>query len=656
MITNHDLSKLDWKLSGWYPNSWRMKMAMGVLASIDCDVKPIECKIPGSVQQSLLEAGIIKNWNIDLNYRESEWVEHRHWIYSTIIPKEWVKKGKKYIFECQGFDYSGEIYVNDTLVYSFKNAYIVHKFDLTEALNQACTTDNEIIFRIAFTEAPYWLGCFGKTTEMTTGKPRYYYTWDWTCRIVQTGIWDSIKIIERDTEVIDFVDIDTEVNLSANKKGSLSVNTYMTGEISGTGLVELLDNGKVIKSETVVIDKNKFSVNWKDLDIELWYPNNSDGNQKLYEVTVSVTDSNGNLIDEKYRKIGFKHIVWELTEDAPEDSTKWLCVINGTPTFIQGFNWIPPKNNFAEVTFEDYKTLIDIYKDLGINILRVWGGAVLERESFYNLCDEAGIMVWQEFPVSSSGLENYPPEDPAIIEMLSNVAESYIKRRKHHASLLMWCGGNELFTIENNYGLPCNETHPLLKEFKRVVNKFDPKRHYIPCSPTGPRMYCDLEHTGEGLHQNTHGPWKANGTYEDWCNLFDKEDSMFRAETGAPGCANLEVTKEYSQKLSPYPIAIENDFWSRPMTWWVETEDFKNEMGRVPKTVEEYITWSQERQAKLLVKAVGTCKSKFPKCGGFIIWTGHDNYPCPANTSVIDYNRNLKPAAIALKEKVFRVK
>lgn len=652
MIKIHDLSELDWKLTGWHPNSWRMKDAKGVAFGKDSDIKAVECKLPCSVQKALLDAGIIDDWNVANNYRNSEWIEHRHWIFTSFIPKDWIKNGKKYILKCDGLDYSGEIYINDVLVYDFQNAYINHEVDLTEALNKALESD-DIIFRIAFKEAPYWQGCFGKTTEMTTGKPRYYYTWDWTCRVVQTGIWDSIRIVELEKEEIDYIDIDTNVDLNSVNKGSLDVTGYMTGDTQGTALIELLDEGFVVKSENVILSDNSFSVNWHDLDIKLWYPNGN-GDQKLYELTISITDSDGKIIDEDIKRIGFKHISWELTAGAPVDSTKWLCVVNGTPTFIQGFNWVPPKNNFADVIFEDYKVLIDIYKDLGVNILRVWGGAVLEREVFYNLCDEAGIMVWQEFPVSSSGLENYPPEDSKIIDMLSQVATSYIKRRKHHASLLMWCGGNELFTVQDNFGIPCGTEHPLLGKFKEIVNRLDHNRHFIPASPTGPRMYCDLNNVGKGLHQNTHGPWKAAGTVEEWNDLFDREDSMFRAETGAPGCSDIEILKAYSGDLQPYPITAENDYWARPMCWWVEVDDYKREVGRYPKTMEEYVAWSQQRQADLLVKAVGSCKSKFPKCGGFIIWMGHDNYPCPGNTSVIDYHRNLKPAAIALKEKVFR--
>ena len=96
-----------------------------------------------------------------------------------------------------------------------------------------------------------------------------------------------------------------------------------------------------------------------------------------------------------------------------------------------------------------------------------------------------------------------------------------------------------------------------------------------------------------------------------------------------------------------------NVYWSRPYTWWLEIDIFKRETGKDAESVEEYVDWSQKRQAELLVKAVGTYKKNFGKHGGFIIWMGHDCYPCPANTSIIDYYRRPKPAALALKEKVF---
>jgi beta-mannosidase len=101
--------------------------------------------------------------------------------------------------------------------------------------------------------------------------------------------------------------------------------------------------------------------------------------------------------------------------------------------------------------------------------------------------------------------------------------------------------------------------------------------------------------------------------------------------------------------LDPLPVAADNPVWRRPLTWWIEAEQFEAEHGRKPQTLEEYVAWSQQRQARALAIAVEACKARFPRCGGVLIWCGHDCYPCPANTSLIDFHGQPKPAAWALQ-------
>jgi len=642
MIKRFDLTEQTWHLTGWTPDLWRMKNTMEIGMNPASEIKSLECSVPCSVQKVLLDNNIIKDWNIGFNYREIEWIENRHWIYSTNISNSLVSKDKKYVLRCEGLDYKGEVYVNTELVYKFENAYITHDIDITEYL-----VEKDNLVTIVFLCPPRFLGQFGYTSKILDLKPRYYYTWDWTCRVVQTAIWEKVYLLISDDASIDWISVDA--NAEPNRHtGILDIKGYLTDKVKGNVSVELSDGNNIIKSESINIDSKEFSINWDELKVDLWYPNGL-GDTKLYELLITVSDDKGNILDEDIKKVGFKNITWHQCEGAKLDADTWICAVNGNKVFLQGIDWVPIKQTFADVTLADYKEIISLYKEIGINFIRVWGGAVLEKEDFYNVCDELGLMVWQEFPQSSSGLDNYPPEDKDFIEKMVGVATCYIKKRKHHASLIMWCGGNELFREEDGIAIPCSTKHPLLGAMGKVVKELDPNRRYIPASPTGPRVWNDPKENGMGLHENTHGPWKAE-TIEEWNSIFDNDDSMFRAETGAPGSSGLDILEDFAGNLSAYPIIGENDYWSRPMNWWIETDTFKNERGRYPTTKEEYVAWSQKRQATLLVKAVSSCKNRFPRCGGFIIWMGHDNYPCPANTSIIDYYRRLKPAAEALKE------
>jgi beta-mannosidase len=171
----------------------------------------------------------------------------------------------------------------------------------------------------------------------------------------------------------------------------------------------------------------------------------------------------------------------------------------------------------------------------------------------------------------------------------------------------------------------------------------------LPSTATGPRFNADSKDFGKGLHWNVHGPWKPWDDLTGWNEYWAGDDALFRAESGAPGACDPEIIRRYAGDLDPMPVSVRNPLWRRPMTWWIEAEQFEAERGRPAVTLEEYVEWSQERQAKALTTLVSACKSRFPMCGGVLLWCGHDCFPCPANTSILDYDLNPKPAALALQ-------
>ena len=262
-----------------------------------------------------------------------------------------------------------------------------------------------------------------------------------------------------------------------------------------------------------------------------------------------------------------------------------------------------------------------------------------------------GLLIWQDAPLSSSGVDNVPPDDEMSIKETAAILRSFIDRRQHHASLLLWCGGNELHSrAPEGYGVPMTTAHPLIKRFADIVHECDPLARFLPTTATGPRFNADAKDFGKGLHWNTHGPWKMWGDMAAWREYWQADNSLFRAESGAPGAAPAEIIRQYAGEFDPMPVSEENPVWRRPLTWWVEADAFAAEHGRAAETLEEYVTWSQARQAEALSIAVGACKERFPRCGGILLWCGHDCYPCPANTSIIDFHGEPKPAALALRE------
>lgn len=643
---NFDLSQLDWTLSGWQPDQWRIQYSFESGAAACAEVPTLKAKVPGSVQYVLREAGVIPDWNVGINYKQCEWVENRHWIYEVDLPDEYFKSGKTFRLNCHGLDYCGTVLLNGKQIGEFKGTHIPHVFDLTPHLKE---TGNRLA--IVFECAPRWLGQFGFTSKMTDWKPRYYYSWDWTVRIVQIGIWGAISIEATDGAEIESFRCETDADASTSA-GTLGA----WGKVTGAAVtISLKRNAKTIREEQYSAERfNNGGIKWEDLPVELWWPN-THGDQPLYDVTCSLFDESGAEVDTITKQVGFRHIEWQQCEGAPEGADPWICVVNGKPIFLQGANSVPMQSVFADVTEADYRKRLELYRDLGANTLRVWGGATLETECFYNICDELGIMVWQEFPLSSSGKENWPPEDEKSIQELSIIAQSYIERRQHHASLLLWCGGNELAGAADGGKVggekPVDRSHPLIARFAEIVSQQDPARRFLSASPSGPTFYAHAVNYGKGIHWHTHGPWKAEGDLDgEWTAYWAGDDSLFRSETGSPGACSAELTRKYAGEIDPYPCTWDNPLWNRHTNWWVEWYVFEKEKGRCPESLEEYVEWSQARQAKALTIAVKACKDRFPRCGGILLWMGHDCFPCEANTSIIDFEGNPKPAALALRK------
>ncbi|MBN1284341.1 MAG: hypothetical protein JXB47_02985, partial [Anaerolineae bacterium] len=416
--------------------------------------------------------------------------------------------------------------------------------------------------------------------------------------------------------------------------------------------VSLHDGAAVIREATLDAPALRLGLAWRGLEVAPWYPNGK-GEQPLYTLNVVLYDADGAEIDRATRRVGFKHVEWQPCEGAPPGADPWLCVVNGAPVFLQGVNWTPVRPNFADVTEANCRQRLETYKALGVNILRVWGGAVLEKAWFYDACDELGLMVWQEFPLSSSGTDNYAPDDPQSIAELAAVARSYIARRQHHVSLLLWCGGNELMNLpspDNPFGRPLDLRHPMLRRFAEIVRAEDPARRFLPTSAQGPRFMANPLEFGQGVHWDVHGPWDVSGTIGlEWDEYWRKDDALFRAETGAPGASPVDIIEQYKGDCDVMPASFENPLWRRT-SWWIEWPHYIKEHGKEPESLAAYVAWSQQRQRDALATAVGACKARFPRCGGIILWMGHDCFPCTANTAILDFHGRPKPAAEGLSK------
>ncbi|HLJ69144.1 MAG TPA: glycoside hydrolase family 2 TIM barrel-domain containing protein, partial [Chloroflexota bacterium] len=486
----------------------------------------------------------------------------------------------------------------------------------------------------------------GYTSQMRDWKPRFNYFWDWTPRLVQIGVWDDLWLEISDGQAITAFDPQAHHDHATGDAG-LAVRGALAGDTIVRVELSLERDGGRVAGRQVSAAEYATGLVWDGLPVEPWWPNGQ-GEQPLYRLRARAYDAWGYLVDEETRTIGFKSIDWRQCEGAPAGADPWICAINDRPTFLQGVNWTPILPNFADATDSQYRRLLETYRDLGCNVVRFWGGAFLEKRIFYDLCDRLGLLVWQELPLSSSGLDNRPPDDNASIEEMVAIAASYVERRRHHVSLLLWCGGNEL-----QNGPPIDRSHPMIGRLEDGFRGLDPHHRFLPTSPSGPRFGADAAEFGKGIHWDVHGPWNARGPLEgEWSQYWENDDALFRSEVGAPGASPAELIEEYRGDLPAVPGTAANPLWRRT-GWWIEWPEFVAELGREPHELAEYVDWSQERQARALAIAASACRRRFPGCGGIIVWMGHDCFPCTANTAIVDFQGRPKPAAGALRA-VFR--
>ena len=647
-----NLSSLNWELVGTKPHYWRLWEQMDEMRIKHPENATVPANVPGSVQQTLLDAGIIPDWNIGTNYRDIEWIENRHWIYFADIPDTYFQVGSTTILHCKGLDGDGEVWLNGQKVGEFNNTHLDYRFDISAFLK---TSGNRLA--LVFFCPERYQGQVYWTSKTRMNKPRFYYNWDWCPRIIQTGVYDEICL-----EISDAVEIAqlysyTDVDIDT-KTGKLQLIAVSSAEITNETIKICLKG----TDDVCIFNKTFPAKNFSEgVEIEipnvlLWEPNGI-GNQPLYTLSCSLISEHDAEIQTINRRLGFRSIKWLPCENAHPEADPWILNVNGKNIFMQGVNWTPFRTMFADVTREMYREWLLKYKNMGANLLRVWGGATLEKACFYELCDEMGLMVWQEFPLSSSGICNTPPEDTESVELMAQIVESYIRRRHYHASLIAWSGGNELYNKENTQ--PLDFSHPLLAKAKEVCEKLDLHHRIMPTSPSGPTIYYNPELNGKGIQWDVHGPWwlPFEPTDSEFSNIrtyWESSDALFHSEAGVPGASSVELIEKYRGNYAVLPVSVDNPIWGQ-FSWWIEADKFELEKNRQPETLDEYVAWQQDRQTKGLVIAIEAAKNRFPACGGFIIWMGHDCFPCPANTSVFDYEGNAKPVVTDI-ERIWKSK
>ena len=423
-----------WKLKGLWPNELDFARKNTDWAAGATDW--IDAAVPGGVHADLQAAGLIEDPLFDDNCLRCEWVEHRAWAYRCEMP---VPEGQPAHAELQftGIDHDAEILVDGTPAARVRGMFRTHIVDVTGRLRPGGTARVEAVFDPAPEEAPL----YGYTARTHTQKPRFGYRWDFSARLVNIGLYDRVFLRTYSFAAVRAAHIRTvptdggwQVRCELTVEGFTERDARWEASLGDTRVTVPVRVRPGIQQCDLVIDAGERA---------LWWPNGM-GEQALYPLCVRLCDEQGET-DRYEQRVGFRTLTYARTEGAPESALPYQAIVNGRPVFLKGVNFVPLHHLYGCADEATYRDRLTKARDANVNAMRVWGGGMIEKEVFYDLCDELGILVWQDFIQSSAGgFADFPAKDPAFLALLRETATFAVQTRRNHVCLTYWCGGNEL--------------------------------------------------------------------------------------------------------------------------------------------------------------------------------------------------------------------
>ncbi|MDP3432333.1 MAG: glycoside hydrolase family 2 TIM barrel-domain containing protein, partial [Bacteroidota bacterium] len=594
--------------------------------------------VPGSVHTDLLQNGLIKDPFYRLNEHDLQWIDKVNWEYKTTINvgADFMKHDRVAL-DFKGLDTYADVFVNDVLVLLADNMFREWLVDVKSQLQEG-TNELRILFRSPIVEglkkydaneyvipvSPNDLAEIGKVegnkmVSVYTRKAGYHFGWDWGPRLVSSGLWRPVFLTAWDDARIENLQLkqnsvsETEATLTAVFEVDASAVNNATISIENDG-VELAKADVQLKEGI-----STYSVDFKIANPKLWWTNGL-GEAHLYNIKGKLAI--GKRFAEKSERIGIRTL--ELVRDKDEKGTSFYYKLNGVPVFMKGANYIPNDVFPARVTEEMYRKVIHTSKISNFNMLRVWGGGIYENDLFYDLCDENGLLVWQDFMFACAMF----PGDEAFLENVKQEATDNIKRLRNHPSIAMWCGNNEILAAWFGWGWKKQEeakskenadkiwksyTDIFLKVLPEAVAANDPARSYWDSSPSsGPGIPADLANGDEHYW----GVWWGKEPFKNYATHI----ARFMSEYGFQSFPELKTVKQYAAP-EDYDIFSEvmkshqrSSIGNGTIEYYM-LQDYKK-----PKNFESFLYVNHVLQAEGIKFAVEGHRRAAPYCMGSLYW------------------------------------
>lgn len=616
----------------------------------------MDAAVPGSVYRDLMAAGLIEDPYYGDNSLKCEWVANRWWAYRTAfsLEKEDLADTLKLTFE--GIDYAAMIYVNGILIGEHEGMYLPF-----EAVINDFVKEGENILVCVLKNAPDADPQGGFTSKTRYLKARFNYKWDFCTRLVDLGLYGAVTLKAYSAAAItgSFArPVKTEEGWKLFTE--LEIDGYREEAAKAVYELEIeTENGlKRLTAERPFAMKKDYNTVRFTIDLagegitpRLWWPNGY-GGQVLHTAIFSVM-AEGKTADSVKHRIGFRTIEYRHA-DGREDALPYLFVINGKKIYLKGTNMVP-LDCMSGISAEEVRKKLTDVRDANVNYVRIWGGGHIESEDYYRCCDELGLMILQEFPMSSSGCDDVPSKNPVFVEMLHRMAVYQMKIKRNHVSLSLIDGGNEL-TDEKYLGRPDHEGHPATFEdstlamLKGVCEAVCPDIMMLPSSATGPNAL--LKKGDPGNNHDVHGPWGYMGVVEHY-SLYNESDSIVHGEFGCGGISGISALRKI---LPPQELRLttshESALWAHHSGGWDSYNGRERlmfgELRELPFT--DYIKVNQFVQAESLRYSLEANRRRQWKNVGEMTWQFNEPWPNLQCSNVLEYYGGKKLAYYFMRE------
>jgi Beta-galactosidase/beta-glucuronidase len=603
--------------------------------------KHLPAAVPGNFELDLFAAGEIADPFVGMTMKELYALETHHVWYAREFEVE-IKKQQLLFLKLEGSDCFAEYYLNGQFVGESENALVEHEFAVGHLLRNG---RNELIvhFRPAYLEAkkydyPASLEAFNTNYEaLHVRKAPHSYGWDIMPRTLSVGLWRDVSIVWKAKERLEELYLET-LGISDEKaqlrlffRGNFvsRLSTYEI-EISGQG-----SQTSFHRKERVFFEAGQIVFHVESP--QLWWPRGR-GEAHLYDVTVRLL-KDGQEIDQVQFKHGIRSIRLERTSTTNEQGEGEFCFwVNGEKIFILGNNHVP-LDAYHSRDLSHTRPYFDMLEELGCNMLRCWGGNVYESDLFYDLCDEKGILVWQDFAMACAAY----PQDAGFQEKFAAEVTKVVKRLRQHPCIALWAGDNECdssghrrrrATDNPNHNIVTRQTLP------GVLRQHDPGREYLPSSP-----YIDEEGYQTTLdYISEQHPWGPRDYYKN--EYYSKNLCHFASEMGYHGCPSPESIRKFITPENVWPP--HNDEWllhtSSPYPGY-DQYDYRvplmakqifDVFGTQPETLEEFARQSQFVQAEAKEFFIELFRTAKWRRTGIIWWNLRDGWP-QTSDAVVDY-------------------